>query len=160
MQAGNNQENLHASILDRLVDFEPQTSHESVQYRLLNIGQIKKSVIRDLENLLNARRCIISPPASFKELNNSLFVYGLRDFTSSNPNSQPVRVQLRQDVEKTIARFEPRLKNVSVRFENASKKDRAVRFRISAMLVVEPITEPVSFDTLFDINRTEYTISG
>ena len=145
--------------MDRLVDHEPGVSHEPVQYRLLSIGQIKASVIRDLENLLNARRQILPPPVAYREVNNSLFVYGLRDFTSQNPKSVPVRQQLRQDVEKTISRFEPRLRNVTVHLETPTQKERNLRFRINGLLVVEPLAEPVTFDTYFDVNRGEYVIS-
>ena len=154
-----NQQNLKASILDRLVDDEPGISHESVQNRLVSIGQIKASVIRDLENLLNTKRQIMLPPAAYKEVNNSLFVYGLGDFTSQNPASPWVRQQLRLDIEKTVARFEPRLRNVTVHVETVTRKDRSLRFRITALLVVEPVTEPVSFDTYFDLSRREYVIS-
>jgi len=145
--------------LDRLVDHEPGVSHEPVQYRLLSIGQIKASVIRDLENLLNARRQILPPPVAYREVNNSLFVYGLRDFTAQNPKSVPVRQHLRQDIEKTISRFEPRLRNVTVHLETPTQKERNLRFRINGLLVVEPVAEPVTFDTYFDINRGEYVIS-
>ena len=154
-----NQQNLKASILDRLVDDEPGISHESVQNRLVSIGQIKASVIRDLENLLNTKRQIMLPPVAYKEVNNSLFVYGLGDFTSQNPASPWVRQQLRLDIEKTVARFEPRLQNVTVHVETVTRKDRSLRFRITALLVVEPVTEPVSFDTYFDLSRREYVIS-
>lgn len=154
-----NQQNLKASILDRLVDDEPGISHESVQNRLVSIGQIKASVIRDLENLLNTKRQIMLPPAAYKEVNNSLFVYGLGDFTSQNPASPWVRQQLRLDIEKTVARFEPRLQNVTVHVETVTRKDRSLRFRITGLLVVEPVTEPVSFDTYFDLSRREYVIS-
>lgn len=148
-----------ASVLDRLVDYEPGVSHEPVQYRLLSIGQVKASVIRDLENLLNTRRQILPPPSQYREVNNSLFVYGLRDFTSQNPKSVSVRQQLRQDVEKTISRFEPRLKNVTVHLETPTERERNLRFRISGVLVVEPLAEPVTFDTYFDVNRGQYVIS-
>ena len=141
------------------MDHEPGVSHEPVQYRLLSIGQIKASVIRDLENLLNARRQILPPPVAYREVNNSLFVYGLRDFTSQNPKSVPVRQQLRQDVEKTISRFEPRLRNVTVHLETPTQKERNLRFRINGLLVVEPLAEPITFDTYFDVNRGEYIIS-
>lgn len=154
-----NSQNIQASILDRLVDYEPAVSHEPVQFRLLNIGQIKASVIRDLENLLNTKRHILVPPASYKELNNSLFVYGLRDFTSQNPKSLSVRQQLRQDIEKTISRFDPRLRNVTVILEAPGQNARNLRFRINALLVMEPAAEPVAFDTYFDVNRGEYVIS-
>jgi len=151
-------QNSHATILDRLVDMEPGVSHEPVQRRLLDIRQIKAVVVRDLENLLNTRRRILPVPASYKEINNSVFMYGLGDFTSENPKNSSVRQRLRQDVEKAIARFEPRLKNVIVRLEEDIEKGRNLRFRISGLLVVEPETEPVSFDTYFDTNRGEYVI--
>ena len=141
------------------MDDEPRVSHEPVQYRLLSIGQIKASVIRDLENLLNTRRQILAPPVAYREVNNSLFVYGLRDFTAQSPKSVSVRQQLRQDIEKTISRFEPRLKNVSIHLETPTQKERNLRFRISGLLVVEPVAEPVTFDTYFDANRGEYVIS-
>lgn len=141
------------------MDDEPRVSHEPVQYRLLSIGQIKASVIRDLENLLNTRRQILAPPVAYREVNNSLFVYGLRDFTAQSPKSVSVRQQLRQDIEKTISRFEPRLKNVSIHLETPTQKERNLRFRINGLLVAEPVAEPVTFDTYFDANRGEYVIS-
>jgi type VI secretion system protein ImpF len=36
---------------------------------------------------------------------------------------------------------------------------KSLRFRVTALLVVEPVTEPVTFDTYFDINRGEYSIT-
>jgi type VI secretion system protein ImpF len=154
-----NQRNLQASLLDRLIDEEPGLSIESVQYRLLSFGQIKAAVTRDLENLLNARRNIMVPPDAFEELNKSLFVYGLQDYTAQNPRSPTAKQQLRQDVEQTIARFEPRLRNVTVHLEAAGANERVLKFRISAVLVIDPVAEPVTFDTFFDVNRGEYIIS-
>jgi type VI secretion system protein ImpF len=153
-----NHENIQASILDRLIDDEPGVSREPVQFRLMNFGQIKAALIRDLENLLNTKSRIFSVPPEYKELNNSLFVYGLRDFTSQNPKSPSVRLHLRQEIEKAISRFEPRLRNISVQIIDPSKNERNLRLRISALLVTEPVAEPVTFDTFFDINRGEYVI--
>jgi type VI secretion system protein ImpF len=152
------QENIQASILDRLIDREPQLSRESVQYRLLNFSQIKAAVIRDLENLLNTKSQIMPVPAAYNEVNESVFVYGLSDFTSHNPKSPSVRQVLRQTIEKTISKFEPRLKNVTVQIEAPSEEVRMIRLRITALLVLDPVTEPVTFDTYFDINKGEYTI--
>ena len=154
-----NQQNIQASILDRLIDLEPGVSREPVQYRLLTIGRAKASVVRDLENLLNTKRSVLAPPAAFREVNNSVFVYGLQDFTSQNPRSPMVRQQLRQQIERIISRFEPRLKNVKVNLEMAAQNERNLRFRITAMLVAEPLAEPVVFDTFFDVGRGEYVIA-
>lgn len=155
----NQNQDIHASILDRLIDDQPGISREPVRHRVLSINQIKASVIRDLENLLNARRQITPVPADYREVSNSLFVYGLRDFTSEDPRSPSIKQQLRNDVEKTISRFDSRLRNVIVRLEASAQNERNVRFRISGLLVVDPVTEPVTFDTFFDINRGEYVIS-
>lgn len=150
---------LQTSILDRLIDEEPGVSREPAQHRTFTIGQVKAAVTRDLENLLNTRRNIQVPPATFEELNNSLFVYGVRDYTAQNPRSPAAKQQLRLDIEQTLRRFEPRLRNVTVQMESATASERNLRFRISAVLVADPVTEPVTFDTFFDANRGEYMIA-
>lgn len=151
-------QNSRASLLDRLLDYEPEVGRESVQNRLFDIRQIKAMVIRDLENLLNTRRLISPIPVSYRDIHNSVFMYGLGDFTSESPQSPSVRQRLRLDIEKTIARFEPRLKNVAVRLEKGTERGRSVRLRITGILVVESETEPVIFDTYFDPDRSRYVI--
>ncbi len=153
------QQTLQTSILDRLIDEDPGISREPGPYRYFTIGQVKAAVTRDLENLLNTRRNIQVPPAAFEELNNSLFVYGVRDYTAQNPRSPAAKQQLRLDIEQTLMRFEPRLRNVTVQVESTAASERNLRFRISALLVADPVTEPVTFDTFFDANRGEYVIA-
>lgn len=152
-------DNAQASLLDRLIDAEPANSRESVQFRLLNVKQVKANVVRDLENLLNSRRNIAVLPDSLQHLAGSVATYGLKDFTAENTSNQEVRQIIRKDVERAIARFEPRLKNVKIAVETGSQKERNLSFRISAMLVVDPIREPVTFDTYFDSIRKEYVVS-
>ena len=149
---------VQASILDRLLDEEPGNSQESVQHRAVDFRRIMVCVRRDLENLLNTRRFILPLPASFTEVSNSLLVYGLPDFSSRNPTQISVMDQLRLEISKTISRFEPRLKNVTVMVDSPGN-NRDLRFRISAVLVVDPISEPVVFDTSIDLNRSSYSIS-
>jgi len=149
--------NAQASILDRLLDSDPKVASEPVRDRL-SVRQIKDAVVRDLEKLLNTRRQILVPSPEYHEIHNSLFMYGLQDFTMKNPASPMVKQQLRQVIERTISRFEPRLKNVTVQIEAPGQNARDLRFRITAMLIMEPITEPVIFDTYFDVSRGEYKI--
>ena len=50
------------SVLDRLLDDEPQNTHETPKSRNQVLRDLKQSVRRDLENLLNTRwRCIAWP---------------------------------------------------------------------------------------------------
>ncbi|MCK7512011.1 MAG: hypothetical protein MZV70_53510 [Desulfobacterales bacterium] len=86
-------ENLQASILDRLIDNEPEVSFEPVQFRLLDMRQIKARVIRDLENLLNTRRLADPPDAEFSELNRTrCSSTAFKDYTSLKPQER-IRAQ-------------------------------------------------------------------
>ena len=153
-----NQQGIQASILDRLIDNEPGTN-KPVQSYSFTIREIKASVVRELENILNARRNILPPPIEYREINNSVYVYGLRDFTSKDPRNPSVKQLLRNDVEKTIARFERRLKNVSVHVETPEKGERSIKFRITGLLFTDTVTEPVTFDAALDINRGDVVIA-
>lgn len=151
--------NIQASILDRLIDKEPQVSREAVSHQLADVRALKQSVIRDVENLLNTRRNIFPASDELKEVNHSVYMYGLPDFSSLNPRSPQVKQLIRRDVEQTIAKFERRIKNVKVHLEISDKMEQRIRFRITGVLQLDPISEPVTFDTYFDINKGNYAIS-
>ncbi len=146
------------SLLDRLIDNEPGVSREPVQNRLVDYRQLMASVRRDLENLLNTKNFVTALAAEYKELQSSLFVYGLPDFTAESPRSSIVRNRLREEVEKTIRIFEPRLTNVMVSSQQGEQEYRTLGFRVTGLLMVDPMPEPVTFDTECDINRGEFTI--
>lgn len=158
MKISQNQQNIQVSILDRLIDHEPDVSRESLQYRLTDFGRVKALVIRDLENLLNTKSIVTPPARAYKELNKSLYVYGLKDFTALNPKSPSVRLQLREEIKNKVSQFEPRLKNVTVGVAAPTESDMTVRFKITGLLVLDPIAEPIAFDTFLDIARSEYII--
>lgn len=155
-----NRYRLRTSVLDKLVDESPGSAREPDQDRMLSVAQVKMSVLQDIENLLNTRRGILQPASGYPELSNSVYSYGIADFTAADPKNKSVRQQLRRDIEKTLSRFEPRLRNVRVHLEMRGKNLRQLRFHVTALLVIEPIREPVSFDTLFDLNRSECIVSG
>ncbi len=156
----NQNQNAQTSILDRLVDMDPGVSRESVQYRLATLRQIMPNVIRDLENLLNTRNSPVPLHPGHKYLPGSLIHYGLDDFSNENPASTTALKRLCTEIEKKIKTFEPRLKKVAVQVEAKGKRHARVVFRISGLLVIEPISEPVTFDTYFDSNRGQFFIQG
>ena len=132
------------SILDRLVDDGdgmgwPQSHAQSLQ-------ELKLSVRRDLQNLLNTRwRCSSWPP-DMEELDVSLVNYGIPDFTASNMSRTSAREELREIIREVIRKFEPRLKSVDVTLiESDDELDRTLHYRINAQLLVKPVPEPVEF---------------
>ena len=140
------------------MDDDPQNKKEPVRNHLLGFREVKALVVRDLEQLLNTRRSIMAIADNYHYLADSVALYGLQDYTAVNPSSTKARQAVLKDVEVTIAKFEPRLRNVKVRLEKSEAKERNLSFRISALLVVDPIKEPVTFDTYYDASRGEYRI--
>jgi type VI secretion system protein ImpF len=148
---------IQLSVLDRLDD------HDDVGIlggRTSDIGFVRQAVLRDVENLLNTRRNIVALSESFGHLSNSLYVYGLEDFVSKNPKSPEVRNALKSSIEKTIARFEPRLVHTEVMFNLEEGNEQNLCFTVKATLYADPVHEPISFDTWFSVNRGEYKINN
>jgi type VI secretion system protein ImpF len=154
-------ESIVPSILDRLMDDEPEVSREPLPNRFQNLSQLKKAVARDLEALLNTRQEIleeISP--EFIEVSRSLVTYGLPDFSSSSVLNTNDRNRIRRALEQAVATFEPRFERVRVNLESPRDQDRTLRFRIEALLRVEPASEPVTFDAVLRLNTQQYVVQG
>lgn len=144
------QQELVSSLLDRLLDDEPTNQHETPRSRNQLLRDVKRSVQRDLESLLNTRwRCTNWPP-NLDELDRSLINYGLPDFSAAHLGSPHDREQLRQIVEHTIRKFEPRFKSVRVSIAHSDMVSRTLDLRIDALLYAEPAPEPVVFDSQLD----------
>ena len=152
---------LTPSVLDRLLDDEPGNQREAVKQRHQVLREMKLSVRRDLENLLNTRwRCVSWPP-NLEELETSLVNYGIPDFTGIRFASANTQDELRSILEAVIRRFEPRFSKVRVELiTNADSLDRTLRFRIDAMLHAEPVVEPVVFDTMLKTSTGDFEVVG
>jgi type VI secretion system protein ImpF len=70
------------------------------------------------------------------------------------------RNRIRRALEQAIATFEPRFERVRVNLELPREQDRTLRFRIEALLRVEPAPEPVTFDAVLRLNTQEYVVQG
>jgi type VI secretion system protein ImpF len=136
------------SVLDRLIDHDPQQSHEVPRSRNQLLRDLKQAVRRDLENLLNTRiRCIPFGP-ELGELKQSLVNYGIPDLTGLSLGGPKEREDFRRAVLSTIRQFEPRLKNLEVRIvDQADTIERTIRFHIEAVLLAEPAPEPIAFES-------------
>lgn len=147
------------SVLDRLIDDDVTTQRELPKSRHQVLRELKQSVRRDLENLLNTRwRCVAWPP-NLEELEVSLVNYGIPDFTGANMATAENREQLRQIVERVLQQYEPRFKSVRVQLlQNREREDRILRFRIDALLYAEPAPEPVVFDSQLEPTSASFEV--
>ena len=130
-----------ALLFDRLVDV---ADHDEVQpLRILNEKQLKASVRRELERLLNTR-CSI-PLHQIGEEERSVINYGIPDFSSLSPHNADDHALIASIVGQTILAFEPRLRQVRVEVQPVFGAESALWLNINAELVVGMYSEPVSF---------------
>ena len=149
------------SVLDRLLDDDPQNSREAPKSRNQVLRELKQSVSRDLENLLNTRWRCTHGPSDLEDVEASLVHYGIPDFAGANMGSVDSREQLRRIVEQVIRKFEPRFKRVRVHLVgNADETDRTLRLRIDALLYAEPAPEPVVFDSQLEPLSGSFAVRG
>ena len=142
---------LVSSVLDRLLDDNPHAATELEKSRNQVLRELKQSVRRDLENLLNTRWRCTGWPENLDELEFSLVNYGIPDITGADLGVSRDRGRFCQVVERVIQHFEPRFKRVVVEMlENTDPTDRTLRFRIDALLHAEPAPEPVVFDSALE----------
>jgi len=135
-------------VLDRLIDEQPTATREAPKTRNQVLRELKRSLRRDLENLLNTRWRCTTWPQNLEELELSLVNYGIPDITAADLGSARNRTEFRRVVETVIRQFEPRFKSVKVEMlDNVETLDRTLRFRIDALLYAEPAPEPVVFDS-------------
>jgi type VI secretion system protein ImpF len=150
---------INLSVLDRLVDFEPEVTTEPPPSRSKALRQVKQALRRDLEWLLNTRR-VLEVPDELPLLADSLLAYGLPDFTNLSVKNAEDQNDLTHAIEVTLKRFEPRLENIVVSVANASVLERAFRFKIEARLRIDPVPEPISFDTTLQLGSGNFAVKG
>jgi len=147
---------LRPSILDRLLDDEPhnQAEQDPGQHQL--VKQLRNSVRRDLESLLNTRFHVIKPPDDLSEVDRSLMNYGLPDLATINITDAKKRDEFTANLQKTLVEYEPRFKSVKVSYiDNKDDTDRTLRFRIDAVIYADPLPQVVVFDSILEsVSRT------
>ena len=144
------------SLLDKLFDTAPA----SVVLRRNSVETLKDSVAADLEALLNARATI--PAAAldgFPLAASSVLGFGLSDFAGLSLDSVPDRKRICDGIRQAIAVHEPRLREVQVNLRLERRAINALYFDITAILVVRPAHEPVSFDAMLQPATLRYSVS-
>jgi type VI secretion system protein ImpF len=157
------------SLLDRLMDREKDRDRDRsipgtvaadpYRSRSASIRGLKAALRRDLEWLLNTRRNPNAAPDTMPEVSQSLFNYGLPDFSALSVNSPKDRQHLLGEIERTVALFEPRLRNIRVILQDPGAS-RTVRFQIEGSLQMDPSPEHISFDAELQVASGEYQIRG
>jgi type VI secretion system protein ImpF len=124
------------------------------------IAQLKDSVARDLEDLLNTRAVLHETLLEGRpECSGSIVNYGLIDFADHCLSSSEDRERICASLRAAIERHEPRLRQVQARIELRSGIVNRVDFMISGVLAVFPAFEQVHFDAVLQPSTLHYAIN-
>jgi type VI secretion system protein ImpF len=143
------------SILDRLSD----TALPEGRGRRMSLTDYRDLVSRDLEALLNTRsEAARILPEAFVECRKSSLTFGIPDFSSYSLLSPRDRDRIRRALELAIGLHEPRLARVRVVLESQRAYERALRFRVEALMNLGPEREKVQFDAVLQLNTQSYEV--
>ncbi|MGU3494340.1 type VI secretion system baseplate subunit TssE [Xanthobacteraceae bacterium A53D] len=143
-------EMLDRSLLDRLLDLDPDLESDAPRPIGAQMREVKEGLRRDLEILLNTRRCPHSPPAE-AELAQSLVSYGVDGFHSTSLVTDQQRREFAAGLERRIRACEPRLDDVRVTvLPMPNAHERALKLRIEASHLLRAGLPAVTFETVVD----------
>ena len=121
------------TLFERLM--EPNPSGGRVTQ--LDVARLRRSVLIHLRNMLNSRHghAPAQPDYGIPDLNEFMFAF---------PESKE---PMRQAIQTSIEKYEPRLKNVRATWVPDEDDPLNIRFEITARLVTDDKDLPVSFTT-------------
>ncbi len=138
-----------APLFDRLTDLEPHLVSEPSSYQILTPTELKESVQRELELVLNTRPTVQRPPEDGHGEFISDFAlpqfFGLRDFSWFDGASDTGRRSIGTEIERVVTYYEPRLKNVKVRVSKHPQDPLALVAEIAGDLKIGEILERFTF---------------
>lgn len=153
-------ERLQPSLLDRLTDNSPQTATESREDRVLSFRQLRKSVIRDLEWLLNTGRLETTEDLSaYPEVRRSVLNYGIPDIAGTTASSMDA-YQLELALRQAILDFEPRILPHNLRIQiirdDKEMSIHSIVLEIEGEIWGQPVPEHLYLKTVLDLELGQF----
>ena len=157
------QERLQPSLLDRLTDDAPEAKEETRDKRVLNLSQLRASVLRDIAWLLNTVHLQATQDLSvFPEVANSTVNFGIPDLAGTTASGRNTAA-LERAVRQSVLNFEPRILadtlKVTVRIEPEQMSRHAMLFIIEGKLWAQPVPLSVYLKTELDLETGTVTVA-
>jgi len=146
-------ERLQPSLLDRLTDYEPTTTVESRERRVLTLRALREGVLRDLAWLLNTTNLLsVTDAVCLPHVAASVLNYGVPGLAGNTVAHLDLGA-LERGIRQAIWDFEPRLirATVSVKASSASAERNKIEFDIEADLWAQPYPERLYLKTELDL---------
>jgi type VI secretion system protein ImpF len=145
------------SLYDKIF---PRQAGPDYIVRRLSLEELKETIARDIESLLNTRMMYKEEELeSFPQCQKSILTFGINDFSGMSLASYYDRTTICASIERAISRHEPRLKAPRVKLLIDPHSTQTLSFAITAILSVGEAHEPVAFDAKLKPTTLQYTVS-
>src|SRR5438445_10256755 len=146
------------SLLDKLLGHDgPGRDGASLRF---SVEQVKDSVARDIEMLLNAHAAYEPHQlASLPLAAESILPLGLIDISAMSLASDNDRRRITDAIRNALSTHDKRLTQVEVKVREACGANATLTFSIRANLILRPNSEPVSFDAVLQPGSKRYEVS-
>ena len=148
------------SLWEKLSEEAPGRRGQPSLVLTATVQELRESVGRHLEFLINARHGEEDFDSEFEECHKSVLAYGVIDFTTIVLSNSAEREGLRRSIERSVQQFEPRLSRVRVTMDEWDSSQRGLTLHIAAHMRVEPENEPVAFSAVLAKDTRRFAVSG
>ena len=153
-------ERLQPALLDRLRDDEPDKGQEAREQRVLSMRQLRESVLRDLQWLLNTGNLAATGELDHHPLvARSVLNFGIPDLSGTTATA--MRHKLEPMIRQAILDFEPRIlkDSLRVRAVEADQMNRnAMSFEIQGELWGQPLPTLLFLRSEIDFETGDVTV--
>ena len=153
-------EHLQPSLLDRLTDLNPASKTDTLEERVMSLRRLRKSVIRDLEWLLNTSCLEISQElGSYPEVRKSVLNYGIPEISGTSASRKDL-ASIERDIRQAIQDFEPRILpgtlKVGVAIDDTQMSENTITFEIQGELWWQPLPERFYLKATLDLDLGKF----
>ena len=151
----NTRENLQPSLLDRLIDDNPEQLNESRDKRVMHISKLRDCVIRDISHLLNTHYMEGNTDlGNYSEVKSSVVNYGVSGLTGFSMHNIDIH-QAERKIRQALINYEPRILKdtlkVSMTRDTEKSSKHAIVFRIEGQIWAIPIPLMLMLKTEIDL---------
>lgn len=149
----------HTSILDCLIDEDPAALNDARKSELQSIIEIRATICRDLENLLNTPRRFLLLPSQLSNLIPSVVDYGMPNFSDKDMSLSNGGEDFLNKLKLIITHYEPRLQGTELYMRDQSSAEEGVfNFYIKGLILIPSKVEPALFSSTFNNTKYIFTI--
>lgn len=155
-----------APLFDRLIDENPETTTEPSPLRTYNREQLKDSIQRELQALLNTRPNTKRLEGLEDDPHNiaaTTLFYGAHNFSFVDVTSASGKEQVKTTLAQAIENFEPRLTNIQVTITEFERNAQRLKVIIEGYVKIGELREHWSFPVIIndvEISKPQELLAG